>query len=201
MERQTLGGHTVVSDSDRSVLSARSDNDFELLEGDVNTTIIDGVPAIAFSDRIKDILFREIELTIIVKLLGRKLAVDDYNRVLTQGPWIVYGQYLTVQLWTKHFRPSQPYPSVVIVDGAVQRVEYEALWTVCFACGKYGHVKEMCPSVVTDKNLMVNRDELSIGVALPNEGNMDDETMVLEAERRNRSLGCGYWWKENHHGG
>ncbi|MBA0602811.1 hypothetical protein Gorai_002978, partial [Gossypium raimondii] len=82
-------------------------------------------------------------------------AVDDYNRVLTQGPWIVYGQYLTVQLWTKLFRPSQPYPSVtdnqtrgrithlavyinlekplisqVIVDGAVQRVEYEALLTV-----------------------------------------------------------------------
>ncbi|MBA0699332.1 hypothetical protein Goari_000980, partial [Gossypium aridum] len=86
---------------------AKSDNDFELLEGDVNTTIIDSVPAIALSDHIKDILFREMELTIIV-----------------------------------------------IVDGAVQRVEYEALLTVCFACGKYGHVKEMCPSVVTDKNLM-----------------------------------------------
>ncbi|MBA0573727.1 hypothetical protein Golob_000989, partial [Gossypium lobatum] len=154
-----LGGHTVVSDSDYSVLSAKSDNDFELLEGDVNTTIIDGVPAITLSDHIKDFLFREMELTIIVKLLGRKSAVDDYNRVLTQGHWIVYGQYLTV-----------------IVDGAVQRVEYEALLTVCFACGKYGHVKEMCPSVVTNKNLMVNRDELSIGVALPNECNMDDET-------------------------
>ncbi|MBA0873423.1 hypothetical protein Goshw_001938 [Gossypium schwendimanii] len=67
-----LGGHTVVSDSDRSVLSAKCDNDFELLERDVNTTIIDGVPAIALSDHIKDIFFREIELTIIVKLLGRK---------------------------------------------------------------------------------------------------------------------------------
>ncbi|MBA0709189.1 hypothetical protein Golax_024242 [Gossypium laxum] len=163
-----LGGHAIVSDLDRSVPSAGSDNDFEFLEGDMNTIIIDGVHAITFSDRIKDILFREMELTVIVKLLGRNIGYnalhnpsDDYNRVLMQGPWIVYGQYLTTQPWTKHFSPSQPYPSVVvkldvqtdnqtrgrfarlvvylnlekplishiIIDGAVQRVEYEALPT------------------------------------------------------------------------
>lgn len=39
---------------------------------------------------------------------------DDYSKALTQGPWIVYGQYLTVQQWTKEFSPVQPYPGVVL---------------------------------------------------------------------------------------
>ncbi|XP_016719157.1 uncharacterized protein [Gossypium hirsutum] len=30
------------------------------------------------------------------------------------GPWLIYGQYLTVQPWTKEFTPSQPYPSMVL---------------------------------------------------------------------------------------
>ncbi|KAK5838342.1 hypothetical protein PVK06_007071 [Gossypium arboreum] len=37
-----------------------------------------------------------------------------------------------------------------MVDGTVQQVEYEALPTVCFTCGKYGHVKELCPTVMVD---------------------------------------------------
>ncbi|PPD98674.1 hypothetical protein GOBAR_DD04303 [Gossypium barbadense] len=40
--------------------------------------------------------------------------IEDYEKVLTQGPWIIYRQYLTVQLWTKDFSPLQPYPSVVM---------------------------------------------------------------------------------------
>ncbi|MBA0600217.1 hypothetical protein Gorai_006412, partial [Gossypium raimondii] len=143
------------------------------------------------------------------KLLGGvAVAFEDYNKALTQGPWIFYGQYLTVQPLTKDFSPSQPYPSVVLawiqllslsgylykrkiieaigrligkvvkldfqtdnrtrgrfawlaifinldkwlvsqemIDGAIQPVEYEALSRVYFACGKYGHVKKLCPLV------------------------------------------------------
>ncbi|KAG8486486.1 hypothetical protein CXB51_019780 [Gossypium anomalum] len=131
---------------------------------------------------------------------------EDYDKVLTQGPWIIFGQYLTVQPWTKEFSLLQPYPSVVMawirlpglpgfmykrrileaigsmigkmvkfkfktdsktrgkfarmalfinldkplisqicVNGEIQRVVYEALPTVCFTCGKYGHVRDLCP--------------------------------------------------------
>lgn len=41
----------------------------------------------------------------------------------------------------------RPLISKVLVDGDVQRVEYESLPMVCFNCGKYGHVKELCLSV------------------------------------------------------
>lgn len=39
---------------------------------------------------------------------------EDIERVLCDGPWIVYGQYLTVQPWTIDFDTRQPYPSLVM---------------------------------------------------------------------------------------
>ncbi|KAH1106714.1 hypothetical protein J1N35_010482 [Gossypium stocksii] len=41
-------------------------------------------------------------------------STEDYVKVLPQGPWLIYGQYLTVQPWTKEFNSSQPYPSMVL---------------------------------------------------------------------------------------
>ncbi|MBA0734258.1 hypothetical protein Gogos_018193 [Gossypium gossypioides] len=53
-----LGGKSGESAFDRSAPNVGCENNFELLEGDVNTTLIDGVPAITFFDHIKEILFR-----------------------------------------------------------------------------------------------------------------------------------------------
>lgn len=47
----------------------------------------------------------------------------------------------------------KPLVSQAMINGEVQRVEYEALPTICFSCGKYGHVKELCPSVVINLSL------------------------------------------------
>ncbi|MBA0682557.1 hypothetical protein Goari_024266 [Gossypium aridum] len=85
-----------------------SDGDFEFLEGETQ--------------------FKDIETTVMLKLLGRNIGyaalfnrisslwrptkplyhflaklkcIEDYNKVPSQRPWIIYGQYLTVQLWTK----------------------------------------------------------------------------------------------------
>ncbi|PPS12622.1 hypothetical protein GOBAR_AA08024 [Gossypium barbadense] len=178
-KEKLLGGYDVASKSIRDGSSADNENEFELFEGDVNMSIIDGIPAINFSDRVKEILFKEMELTIIVKLLGRNIGYNAlHNHIL-----FLWNLYLTVQPWTKHFSLLQPYPSVVLawirlpnlpgylykwkiieaiggligkvvlVDEIAQHVEYEALPTVCFTCGKYGHVKEMCNSVVSSQNL------------------------------------------------
>ncbi|MBA0780468.1 hypothetical protein Gotri_004562 [Gossypium trilobum] len=157
-----LGGVAVVSDLNHFGPSMGIENKFELLEGNVNTSMIDGIQAIAFLDRrnidynaINNLILnlwkpaKSIHLMDIANgyFLVKFQAFEDYNKALTQGPWIFYGQYLTVQPLTKDFSPSQPYPSVVMIDGAIQRVEYEVLSTVCFACGKYGHVKKLCPLV------------------------------------------------------
>ncbi|XP_017620776.1 uncharacterized protein LOC108464989 [Gossypium arboreum] len=209
-KEKLLGGGVASPDRNLARNLGRDDGGLEILDGDMNTSMVNGISAIAFSERIKDILFKEMESTIVLKLLGQNIGynfqdMEDYNKVLTQGSWIFFGQYLTVQPWTRSFNPTQPYPSVVLawirllglpgylykrqiieaiggligkvvkldfqtdkstrgrfarlavfvnldqplifkdlVDGDIQRVEYESLPTVCFNCGRYGHVKELC---------------------------------------------------------
>ncbi|MFQ6657919.1 hypothetical protein Gotur_027405, partial [Gossypium turneri] len=93
------------------------------------------------------ILFKEMETTVVLKLLGsigylalnnrvsslwrpskpfhlmdienkyflpKFQCTEDFEEVLSQGPWLIYRQYLTVQPWTKEFNPSQPYLSMVM---------------------------------------------------------------------------------------
>lgn len=113
--------------------------DFEFLEGDVKKTIFNSIPAIEFSDCIQQILFKDMETMVVLKLLGRNIGydalynwtnslwrpskpfhlmdnvngyflaklqcVEDYNTALTQEPWTIYGQYLTVRPWKKSFNP------------------------------------------------------------------------------------------------
>ncbi|PPS16248.1 hypothetical protein GOBAR_AA04332 [Gossypium barbadense] len=83
----------------------------------------------------------------------------------------------------------KPLISQVIVDGAIQRVEYEALPTVCFACGKYGHVKEMCTMAVIEQNLVVPHRESSCGVGSSNGGKSDDDSMVSRSKEKEPEFG------------
>ncbi|KAL4291217.1 hypothetical protein GQ457_14G013430 [Hibiscus cannabinus] len=39
----------------------------------------------------------------------------DYTKVLTQGPWTIFGNYLMVQPWSRRFSTSERHPSQVIV--------------------------------------------------------------------------------------
>ncbi|MBA0585883.1 hypothetical protein Gorai_016644 [Gossypium raimondii] len=39
---------------------------------------------------------------------------EDYENVLSHGPWVMYGQYLTMQPWIVDFSSSQLYPNIVV---------------------------------------------------------------------------------------
>ncbi|MBA0569984.1 hypothetical protein Golob_003675 [Gossypium lobatum] len=43
--------------------------------------------------------------------------------------------------------------SKILIKGNLQRIDYEILQSICFSCGRYGHVKELCPILVGDKDL------------------------------------------------
>ncbi|MBA0661773.1 hypothetical protein Goklo_006024, partial [Gossypium klotzschianum] len=102
--------------------------------------------------------------------------------MLSRGPWVIFGQYLTVKPWTIDFNPGLPYPNMVLtwirfpglpshlykkqilweirgmiekpltskilINGYLQKIEYENLPVICFSCGRYGYSKENCPNVV-----------------------------------------------------
>ncbi|MBA0583368.1 hypothetical protein Gorai_014228 [Gossypium raimondii] len=54
--------------------STRGDEDLVLLNGDVTISIVNGIPTIDFSDRIQQILFKGMEATVVLKLLGRSIG-------------------------------------------------------------------------------------------------------------------------------
>ncbi|KAH1115167.1 hypothetical protein J1N35_008545 [Gossypium stocksii] len=185
-----------------------NNGDFALLDDDVQTSIVNGVPVINFSNQVKEILFKEMELAVVIKLLGQSIgynilhnrsldyfwtishrsALDQRFQLDATYPTVVLawirlpgllgflfrqkivkaiggliGKVVKLDLQTDNrsrgrftrlfmfLNLEKPLVSKVLVDGAVQRVEYKALPTVCFECGKYGHVKDFCPTVVEDR--------------------------------------------------
>ncbi|KAL4353175.1 hypothetical protein GQ457_06G017320 [Hibiscus cannabinus] len=40
---------------------------------------------------------------------------DDFQKVLSGGPWVIYGSYLTVQPWKRHFNSAEEHPSHIMV--------------------------------------------------------------------------------------
>ncbi|GAY67930.1 hypothetical protein CUMW_260250 [Citrus unshiu] len=88
----------------------------EELKFDIRDVIVEKkriLPSIFFSPKIHSHLVKPWQSTVVVKLLRRNIghkvlcsrleALWDAQHVLTQGPWIVLGHYLTVQLWSPHF--------------------------------------------------------------------------------------------------
>ncbi|PPR82305.1 hypothetical protein GOBAR_AA38409 [Gossypium barbadense] len=79
----------------------------------------------------------------------------DCERALSEGPWIILGQYLTVQPWMLAFDPSQAYLSVVMAwirfpglpgDMDMTLVERRLTQRKCLRKGKIG-----CERVGEDK--------------------------------------------------
>lgn len=77
-----------------------SESDFEIHKGDVNRSEINGVLYIDFSERIKNLLVKDIALTVIVKLLSRNI-------------WFMTLQNRISNLW----RPSMPVHLMDIENG------------------------------------------------------------------------------------
>lgn len=51
----------------------------------------------------------------------------------------------------------KPLVSQILVNGAVQRVEFELLPFIYFSCERFGHSKEMCSGVGTSKDVVVGK--------------------------------------------
>ncbi|MBA0803405.1 hypothetical protein Gohar_013615 [Gossypium harknessii] len=52
----------------------------------------------------------------------------------------------------KASRFAGPLVSQILINGKAQRVEYEFLLSICFHCGRYGHVKGSCTCRVPEPN-------------------------------------------------
>ncbi|MBA0706053.1 hypothetical protein Golax_018194 [Gossypium laxum] len=87
-------------------------DDFELSETDIVRSSINGVPSIHFFEQKPSRSFRLMDVE--SDYLEKFQSMEDFEKVLSPGPWIVYGKYLTVQPWIEDFSTSQHYPSTVM---------------------------------------------------------------------------------------
>ncbi|MBA0614006.1 hypothetical protein Godav_014345 [Gossypium davidsonii] len=86
-------------------------DDFELKEGDTITEVVGGVPSVHFYDKARGLIEKKMTIQLmdlenefyLVKFQGER----DYMKALIVGPWLVFGQYLTVQPITLHTRPNR----------------------------------------------------------------------------------------------
>lgn len=67
----------------------------------------------------------------------REVIYIDFNMRLASK-----GKFMRI---TVKIALDKPLCSQFLLDGRIQKVEYESLHINCFNCGKYGHVSIECP--------------------------------------------------------
>ncbi|KDO50221.1 hypothetical protein CISIN_1g0394271mg, partial [Citrus sinensis] len=70
---------------------------------------------------------------------GKVVRIDYNTESMTRGKITRIAVEVTL---------SKPLVSQFLLDGKVQKVEYENLPNICFGCGKCGHSCESCPNRV-----------------------------------------------------
>ncbi|MBA0667730.1 hypothetical protein Goklo_000783 [Gossypium klotzschianum] len=65
------------------------EEELEFLEGDIMRTTANGVPAINFSERIQQILIRDMATTVVVKLLDLPRKEKPVELLKPFGPWVL----------------------------------------------------------------------------------------------------------------
>ncbi|KAH1084135.1 hypothetical protein J1N35_023896 [Gossypium stocksii] len=65
---------------------------------------------------------------------------EDFEKVFSKGQ-IIYGLYLTVKLWSVHFNPTRPFPSMVMswicLPGLSGHIyNWKVLWKIRMMVGK-----------------------------------------------------------------
>lgn len=96
---------TVLWSGDRSgnTSSHHEKEEFELTESDIVKSIVNGIPSIKFSDRVNQLLIKNMAHTIVIKLLGRSIGYTAlYNKVCS--------------LW----KPSQAFRLINVENGYFQ---------------------------------------------------------------------------------
>ncbi|KAL4354463.1 hypothetical protein GQ457_06G022390 [Hibiscus cannabinus] len=262
---------------------AFDDDDIELLEDDIAFGSENGVPTIDFSKRVQTLALQSMDLTLVVKVLGRRIGYNmlhnmiygiwkpthplklidiendfflvkfidrgDYLKDLTEGPWTILGHYLTVEQWSIDFQPTQASPSrlmawirlpglpltlykrsfietigsqvgfvikidfqtengcrgrfarmavslnlrrplvsKLIINGRPQIVEYKSLPMVCFHCGLYDHLKDICPKLQCSDEVPPAASEIPTSTPVPAHSVPDEAFgpwMLVERRKRN----------------
>ncbi|KAE8696542.1 putative calcium-binding protein CML28 [Hibiscus syriacus] len=105
---------------------------------------------------------------------------QDYIHALMEGPWTIFGCYLTIQPWSRTFTTSEKHPSFW------KKIEYEVLHQICFQCGIYGHMNDVCGSIEsnTSKGGVASGSSFDLDKEVGGEESGFGPWMIVETCRR-----------------
>ncbi|KAK8522968.1 hypothetical protein V6N12_073680 [Hibiscus sabdariffa] len=129
--------------------AAFTDNEeITLVDGDVTRSMVDDLISIVFSERVQALAVKNFALTVVVKLLGRRIGYNTLRSRLLDM-WKPKEAFRLMDIENDYFLVTFKSRSDFsnAISGGPWVVEYESLPTICFECGKYGHVKDVCPVV------------------------------------------------------
>ncbi|CAN1131438.1 hypothetical protein LINPERHAP2_LOCUS6403 [Linum perenne] len=75
-------------------------------------------------------------LTSLGNLIGKTVKIDFNTQRAERGKFARIAIEINLD---------EPIPPVVLLDGVIQKVEYENMPTLCFECGRVGHDSQACP--------------------------------------------------------
>ncbi|KAH1074554.1 hypothetical protein J1N35_026882 [Gossypium stocksii] len=133
--------------------------DLEILEGDVQKSLVNRVPAITFPDRIHQILIQAFDpsqaFPSVVMAWIRFPGLPGYrynHKIITEIRGMV-GKVVKLDMNTDNRARGRfarmviyadldkPLVSQILINVRKQTVEYESLLTICFHCRRYGHME------------------------------------------------------------
>ncbi|MBA0574036.1 hypothetical protein Golob_001275 [Gossypium lobatum] len=149
-----------------------NNEDFEFKKGDFVRATVNGIPTISFSDRVQQILVRDMMTTLVVKLLGRNLLhtllqnmihtlwkpSQQFHLMDVENDYFLYNGlgliswFAGISLQTSNLGGNRGLGRVV------QRIEFESLPFVYFSCGRFGHMKDLCLGIGSTKDTNVGNE-------------------------------------------
>ncbi|KAH1098445.1 hypothetical protein J1N35_015366 [Gossypium stocksii] len=136
----------------RSVLKYA--DEIELMDKDITRSVVSAIPTINFSGRVNQLLIKDMATTVVLELLGQSVGYNyftvqprttDFNLMLPYPSvvkaWIklpglpdsrMRGKFVGMVVY---IYLDKPLTSQVLINGQLQRVEFESLPVVCFGCG------------------------------------------------------------------
>ncbi|KAK5802866.1 hypothetical protein PVK06_030494 [Gossypium arboreum] len=163
-DRNTKKERELMTNKERNEgLFSGTDDDFVLLDGDIKRSSVNGIPSIKLSDRVNEILVKNMATSVVLKLPGRNIGFAALqNRIyghmyMKKILWKIggmvrkvakldfntdskaRGRYASMAIY---INLEKLLISMVLINGKVQRIQYESLPVVFFSCCRYGHFKE-----------------------------------------------------------
>ncbi|PPD92053.1 hypothetical protein GOBAR_DD11006 [Gossypium barbadense] len=174
-----LEGRAVGSFASPMTLEGCTDEEFDSEDGDISRSTVNEIPTIDFSEQIQKLLVKDMDSTVMVKLLGCNIGLPGllYKRRVLGEIINFVGKVAKLDIKTESgvrdrvakmivfIDLEKLFTSQILVNGKVQRVEFAALLAVCFTCGRYGHLKGVCPFTLVDQNIDANKGRVSKSLA------------------------------------